>query len=44
MDNSFNLFLGVLGAFACSAIEHPEVVADRILNFARAVGREFIIA
>ena len=27
-----------------NVVEHPEVVADRILNFARVVGRENVIA
>ena len=29
---------------ATNVVEHPEVVADRILNFARVVGRENVIA
>jgi 5-methyltetrahydropteroyltriglutamate--homocysteine methyltransferase len=29
---------------ATNVVEHPEVVADRILNFARVVGRENFIA
>jgi hypothetical protein len=29
---------------ATNVVEHPEVVADRILNFARVVGRENAIA
>jgi 5-methyltetrahydropteroyltriglutamate--homocysteine methyltransferase len=29
---------------ATNVVEHPEVVADRILNFAKVVGRESVIA
>ena len=29
---------------ATNAVEHPELVADRILTFARVVGRENVIA
>jgi 5-methyltetrahydropteroyltriglutamate--homocysteine methyltransferase len=29
---------------ATNVVEHPEVVADRILHYAKAVGRENVIA
>ena len=29
---------------ATNVVEHPEVVADRIINFARVAGRENVIA
>jgi len=37
------LVLGVV-SHATNVVEHPEVVADRILNFAGVVGRENVIA
>ena len=30
--------------FTSNTVEHPEVVADRILNFASVVGRENVVA
>src|SRR5437867_7246657 len=38
-----SLIPGVV-SHATNVVEHPEVVADRILNFAKVVGRENVIA
>jgi 5-methyltetrahydropteroyltriglutamate--homocysteine methyltransferase len=37
------LILGVV-SHATNVVEHPELVADRLLNYARVVGRENVIA
>ncbi len=38
------LLLPGVVSHATNVVEHPEVVADRIINYARAVGRENVIA
>jgi 5-methyltetrahydropteroyltriglutamate--homocysteine methyltransferase len=43
LPNGKVLIPGVV-SHATNVVEHPEVVADRILNFARVVGRENVIA